>query len=197
MRALPRQAVAIRSARALSPKAAAIATGSVKDPSLPRPSPAEGKPSVASKSLNLPGSTAAEKARALLSNPDYGEFLAKSRAALVRDMHSENLDFLLDLKRFRANPSLAMALELKKTYIDAGNEEIDMTKLDASDLGKDFSSKGLNITAHERKVFNEDFDSCKKAIDRGESAGRSGIGVIFRKVEEQAAKLLLKELKIF
>jgi hypothetical protein len=191
------QAVTARSESVLPPKAASIASGSVKNPLMPRVLTAQPRPTGLPKPILTSGLTSSGKTRELLSNPDHKAFVEERRPGLVKNKKIENLDFLQDLKTFRENPTIELAKTLKKTYVDpAGDDFFDMRVLKADDFNKDFTSNALNISSSARKGFMKDFDSCLKQLERGESFNRSGMAHVFNEIEIHISSLLLKDLQL-
>jgi len=136
-----------------------------------------------------------EVTRELLSDPTKQAYIASSREKLISKGQVENLDFLVDLKKFRDQPTVEAAKELKRIYIDSNDDDFDLSAVSADQFGMLYQTKAINITAHDRKIFLTDFEGCMKQIDRGESLNKSGLLLIFTKLESHASTLLIQELK--
>jgi hypothetical protein len=181
---------------AMTPNARAVATGAIKNPALSFIAATTVTPQQGSGGKPAEKVTAAYNAtRKLLSDPAQQAYLASSREKLVLRGQAENLDFLIDLKKFRDNPSLAGAKELKRIYIDSIDDDFDLSKVSADQFGILYETKAINITAKDRKTFLSDFDGCIKQIERGESLSKSGLPLIFTELENHASFLLIKELQ--
>lgn len=191
------QAVTIRSTAALAPKAAKIATGSVKDPGLLNSSPAQSQTRKSVKP-NLPaGLTSSGKTRELLANPKYKAFIEESRPNLIKNMNTVNLEFLENLKIFKQKPTLELALKLKDDYADPNKDRfLNMEFIKASDFNRDRGTENLNVTEKTQKGFEKDFDSCMRQLKNGVAFNRSGMAHVFDNLELEASKMLLKDLQL-
>lgn len=192
------QAVTMRSNAAFAPKAAKIATGSVKNPALPSSSSAHLKPNTSERPKLSSDLSTIGKTRELLANPKYKAFIEERRPKLIKNMNIVNLDFLESLKLFRQNPTLELAIKLKNTYANPNNNHcLKMEFLKASDFNRDRGPESLNITDKVQKGFEKDFDSCIRQIEKGETFNRSGMAHVFDNLEMQASKMLLKDLQLY
>ncbi len=92
---------------AMSPNTQAVATGAIKNPALSviaatTATAQQGSGDKLAEKL----SAAYNVTRKLLLDPTQQAYLASSREKLVLRGQAENLDFLIDLKKFRDNPSV-------------------------------------------------------------------------------------------
>lgn len=171
---------------AMTPTTQIVANGSIKNPALSAIPTSKATPQRAP--------TGRAYTRNLLTDPSKQAYIKSAREKLATKGCSENLDFLLDLKKFRDNPTVEAAKELKRIYIDS-NEDVDASNVTADQFGMISQSKEINITAKDRKIFLTDFESCMKYTERGESLNSSGLLHIFAFVEEHTSQLLIKELQ--
>lgn len=180
----------------MTPNSQAVATGAIKNPSLSTiTTPKVTSHQDAGVKLVIRATQPHEATRKLLSDPTQQTYIANCREQLALTGQVENIDFLLDLKKFKDNPSLEAAKELKRIYIDLSEESSYVPQVKADQFGMQCQEKTLNITAKDLKFFLTDFNSCIKQIERGESFSKSGMAEIFEIIEKHASALLIKELR--
>lgn len=181
---------------AMSPNTQAVAIGEIKNSSLSANAAIKAKPTHDSDiKLAKKATVSNEITRELLSDPTKQAYFASSREKLIKLGQAENLDFLLDLKKFRDNPTVEAAKELKRIYIDSNDGDFDLLKVSGDQFGVLFQTKSINITEQARKLFLTEFESCIKCVERGDSISKSGLQFIFKKIEIETSTLLLQELK--
>ena len=174
----------------------AVATGEIKNPSLSALVPQKAKSQQDSNTKLATKATGSyQVTRDLLSDPTKQAYIASSREKLVRSGQAENLEFLLDLKKFRDHPSVEAAKELKLIYIDSNDDDFDLFNVSADQFGVLYQTKSINITEQAKKLFLTEFESCIKCVERGDSVSKSGLQFVFNKIEIEASFLLIQELK--
>ena len=180
---------------AMSPNTQAVATGEIKNPSLSALVPRTAKSQQEADNKPTTKATGSDEVtRKLLSDPDKQAYIASSREKLIKLGQAENLDFLLDLKKFRDHPSVDAAKELKRIYIDSNDDDFDLSKVSGDQFGVLYQTKSINITEKARKFFLTEFESCIKCVERGDSFSKSGLAFIFKNLEKEASALLIQEL---
>lgn len=173
---------------------ASVATAHVKSDELLRSSSGPAF-AAASPKLVLPSGNARTQLRALLFNPAYSAMRDVGMPDIEKKKMMESLQFLQDLQALRHRPSIDLAKQIKATYIDSANQDFDIASVSADSYGKDLQSKALNITEKHQRQFNEDFASCLKYIERGDSIQHSGLLHAFDVLEEQIALLILRNVQ--
>lgn len=122
------QGLASHIGAAMSPNTQAVATSEIKNPSLSAMVHRLAKSQQESvTTLAKRGTLSNQITRELLSDPTKQAYIASSREKLIKLGQAENLDFLLDLKKFRDNPSVDAAKELKRIYIDSNDDNFDLS----------------------------------------------------------------------
>jgi hypothetical protein len=112
------------------------------------------------------------------------------------EKHSDNtLNEYFDLKKFRDNPSVDAAKELKRIYIDSNDDNFDLSLVSGDQFGVLLETKSLNITERGKKIFLTEFEGCITCMERGDSLSKSGLQFAFNKIEVEVSKLLIQELK--
>jgi len=182
---------------AMSPNTQAVAKGDIKNPSLSALVPRTAKSQQEADNKPTTKATGSDEVtRKLLSDPDKQAYIASSREKLIKLGQAENLDFLLDLKKFRDNPSVDAAKELKRIYIDSNDGNFDVANVSGDQFGVLLETKSLNITDKGKKIFLTEFEGCFTCMERGDSLSKSGLQFAFNKIEIEASKLLIQELKL-
>jgi hypothetical protein len=190
------QGLASRVGAAMSPNTQAVATGEIKNPSLSALVPQKAKSQQDSNTKLATKATGSyQVTRDLLSDPTKQAYIASSREKLVKSGQAENLEFLLDLKKFRDHPSIEAAKELKRIYIDSNDDDFDVANVSGDQFGVLLETKSINITEQAKKLFLTEFESCIKCVERGDSVSKSGLQFVFNKIESEASFLLIQELK--
>ena len=190
------QGLASHIGAAMSPNTQAVATSEIKNPSLSAMVHRLAKSQQESVTkLAVKGTSSNEITRELLSDPTKQAYIASSREKLIKLGQAENLDFLLDLKKFRDNPSVDAAKELKRIYIDSNDGNFDVANVSGDQFGVLLETKSLNITDKGKKIFLTEFEGCITCMERGDSLSKSGLQFAFNKIEIEASKLLIQELK--
>ena len=181
---------------AMSPNTQAVATSEIKNPSLSAMVHRLAKSQQESvTTLAKRGTLSNQITKELLSDPTKQAYIASSREKLIKLGQAENLDFLLDLKKFRDNPSVDAAKELKRIYIDSNDDNFDLSLVSGDQFGVLLETKSLNITERGKKIFLTEFEGCITCMERGDSLSKSGLQFAFNKIEVEVSKLLIQELK--
>jgi len=189
------QGLAVCIGAAMSPNTQVVATGEIKNPSLSAMMPRQVKSQQESDTKFATRATVSEEVtRNLLSDPSKQAYIASSREKLISIGRAENLDFLIDLKKFRDNPTVEAAKELKRIYIDSIDDDFDVSMVPGDQFGVLHQTNAINITSQTRKIFLTEFESCIKCVERGDSLSKSGLQFIFTKLEKEASVLLIQEL---
>lgn len=91
-----------------------------------------------------------EVTRKLLSDSSKQAYITSSREKLISMGQAENLDFLVGLKKFRDNPPVGVVKELKRTYIDSIDDDVDFPKVSKDQFGVPYQTQSINITDQAR-----------------------------------------------
>ncbi len=146
--------------------------------------------------LALPSGSASVKMQALLFNPAYQSLRDARMPEIKKKQMTESVEFLQDLQALREQPTLDRANRIKSTYIDSANQEVDFSFVSADSFGKDAQSKALNITGRHQRQFNDEFASCIRHIQHGDSIQQSGLIHAFNAIEEHIAHMVLRNLAL-
>ena len=146
--------------------------------------------------LALPSGSASVKMQALLFNPAYQSLRDARMPEIEKKQMTESVEFLQDLQALRKQPTLDRANHIKSTYIDSANQDFDFSSVSADSFGKDAQSKALNITDRHQSQFNDEFASCVRHIQRGDSIQQFGLIHVFNAIEEHIAHMVLRNLAL-
>ncbi len=133
--------------------------------------------------------------RALLFNPAYSALRDARMPDIAKKNMMESVQFLQDLQALRNRPSVDLAKHIKATYIDSANQDFDFSSVTADSFGKDMQSKALNITEKHQRQFNEEFASCVRHVQCGDSVQQSGLLHAFNAIEEHIAHMVLRNVQ--